>query len=69
MINTPPAIPKTNIPIKPPTKLEMKPIITAVCAYGKNTAQSTAGTAFGITLSAIPWKAGNKSAKIIRTPE
>ena len=35
----------------------------------KNTAQSTAGIALGIIFVAIPWNAGIKSPKIIRTPE
>ena len=69
MINTPPTAPRISIPMIPPIKELMKPNTTAVGAYVKNTAQSTAGIALGIIFVAIPWNAGIKSPKIIRTPE
>ena len=47
---------------------EINPINTALGAYVKNTAQSTAGIAFGINFCDTPWKAGINSDSIILTP-
>ena len=68
-MSTPPTAPRISIPMIPPIKELIKPNTTAVGAYVKNTAQSTAGIALGMIFVAIPWNAGIKSPKIIRTPE
>ena len=55
--------------MRPPVKLERKPISTAFWAKGNTIGASRAGIAPGTTLAAMPWKAGTSSPRIVRTPK
>ena len=46
----------------------MNPIRTAFCAKGNTIGASNAGMAPGTTRSAMPWKAGTNSPRMVRTP-
>ena len=55
-------------PTMPPATLARNPIRTAFGANGKAIGQSSAGTAPGITRSAMPANAGTISPRMVRTP-
>src|SRR5450830_1931880 len=53
---------------RPPTNDEMNPMSAELGPNGNTIGMSSAGFAPGTTRSAMPWKAGTSSPKMIRTP-